>query len=442
MPATHSDSTGRAAVWLEALALAAGIACYLFALQADAPNGDGRVYMRQIESGAVVWNPNHLLMQPAGAWLARAAGMLCPGATLFAVLKLISGASAVLSIVLFHRVLLALDVRSGAVRILAALGLFFSAHFVSMAIAEEFYMLQMPFLAAVLLMAARWTRRCEPHALGLLAGAGVMLGLATTISINNLTVLLTMGLAVGLAETDSADRWSRARRVVWLCGPAASVALAVYLAAYLAASPDRGFVSWMTAYQGQSGNALGRLYGLEATPRGVVVSLATLGYGFVSSLSPLGDLGVAAESLVRGRPLEFQPDVVLLGATSLVFAAATLLAVPLACWAARRVWRDAWLVVATAWIAGYLAFNFLWVDTSDQFWFQILPALWTLLAFFFQEHAGAALGRQAQDHPLLIAVVAGLLAVVNTGATVAPRAFTRSDRSGRRWRGCCGPATC
>jgi hypothetical protein len=416
-------------VWRERAAIAGMFAFYLTILQTDAPNGDGRVYIRQIEENRIVWNPNHLLMQPIGLWAVRLAQTL--GLTgVFGTLKLLSGASAVMTTVLFHSSVLSVSA-SAARRIVATGALVFSAHFLSMAIAEEFYMIQMPVVAAAFVIGIRW---CADDSVRrrrrMLVAFGALTGLATAFSVNNAFLALFGGLGVawcGRAVGDKRSAFASAA-IVWAAGLA--IALPIFGAAYLASPFEGNIARWLVAYQGNSDSTSGALYGIELTPSGVALSAATLVYGFATSVVLLGELGTTAESLMRGRALDFQPSIVHVAASAAVFVALAVGAVPLLNWFLRTGRRNAVAMFCAFWIAGYLAFNFLWVDTSDQFWFQLLPALWLLVTMFIGRTAADAPGRIPAwfQKPITLAAIVALLALANTVSVVVPRAFARVER--------------
>jgi hypothetical protein len=434
---TNSSMRADGVLWAERIALMVGLGIYLYALQSDAPNGDGQVYMRQIEAGRVVWNPNHLLMEPIGLWafrLMRAVGL---DWSLFGVLKVLSACAAVVSTGLFHATLSAVPEASRAHRVLGTAGLALSAHFLSMAIAEEFYMVQMPVVTAALLLGVWWTTEpaASQRARHLLIGLGGLSALATAISINNAFLALALGAAVALPATNG-GRW-RPSNALWVWGSGLALSLPLFIGAYATStSSGPGVIRWMVSYQGESEGPSGGLYGIVPTPAGVATSLATLAYGMVTSVVPLGELGSFAESLARSRPLEFRPDISHLASRIALFLCLGLLALPFVSWLLRTGRRTPIGALALTWLAGYLLFNFLWVDTSDQFWFQLLPAVWLLLVLFSAEarRAGALVAprRGVTLRRWALPILAVLLAWTNTMSVAVPRAY--ADIEGKRER--------
>jgi len=403
-------------LWLERAVLLVLAAAYLLLWQAGLPNGDGRVYIRQIDAGAFVWNPNHLYTQPIGLLGVGALRIAWPGLSTFAALKVLAGVSAILTVLIVHACTAAAALRPAALRLIVPISVCFSAHFLSMAIAEEYYMIQMPVLALAFLAALQWARTppgTTPR--GALVTMGVLGAVATGIAINNGPLIVALGLLVAGSERTWPARW---RALAWIWGPALAVGLPLFVLPYLADAPASSFVQWLVNYQGTTNNPADDLYGLKLTPKGVAISLITLGFGSVSSVMSLRQLGAVGESVLLGRPLEFQPNWLGVGVTMvlLVLVVALFGGVLLALLRTRPWSRLVRLTLA--WIAAYLFFNFLWVDTSDQFYFQLLPALWLLVGMTL---VGSAPVTTVRRRTILLGGVAVLLAVANTLAVVSPR---------------------
>jgi hypothetical protein len=417
--------TSAASLWVERLALLFVVAAYLWTFTPDHPNGDGWSYIRSIETGAFNWNPNHLYMQPAGLVFTKLVAAVGLGWSTFTSLKVLSALSAVTAVLLFHAALLAAGCGSAGTRLFGSLGLFFSAQFISLSLAEEFFSLQMPFLGAIFLAMVRWldTRRIP-----LLVGVGVLLALVNLVQINSAPLAIFLGLYAAY-EASRAER-VRSLLAVWI--PGIVVGVPMVLLPYLMSSRRQGLVAWLTSYQGQSDNSLGALYGIELTPIGVVKSAATLVYGFTMSLAGLGDLGTVAEAVATRKGLEFTPNLPLLVATGLLFLLLGVGILGLLWWWWTRGRRLPLGRFAMVWLVSYLVFNFLWVDTADQFWAPILPALWLGIVLWIDGGAERARGGAPagwRRPALVLGVVAVLLATANTGTVALYRAFTNVDRN-------------
>ena len=414
------EATPSRALWIERLVLIVVAALYLWTFTPDNPNGDGWVYIRGVDGGSAVWNPNHLYMQPTGLLFTRFAGALGFGWSTFVTLKVLSGLATLIALALFHGTLARVWPGDRVARVAGTVGLFFSAHMLSMALAEEFYIIQLPVLCGVLWCAVRWL---DERRRSLLVAIGLLLAVVTGIQINNAILAVAMGLWVGFESR--ADRGRALRDVAAVWGPGLAIGLPLVLVPYVTTAGGQGLVAWLTSYQGRSDNALRSLYGLQLTPAGIVKSLATLAYGFAISLVGLGDLGTYGETLLTGRALEFRPVYWSLAATGVLFAAVGLGMLVVVAWWWRTGRRHALGRLAVVWILSYLLFNFLWVDTSDQFWGPMLPGLWLLVL-------AAAIGLAGRSatvpwRRILLVGVSLLLALGNTVSVAGHRAFVRTE---------------
>lgn len=411
--------------WTERGLLAAVVGAYLWLLSTDAPNGDGWVYINSVQSGQFDWNPNHLYMQPVGLLAYRLVSALGLGWSVFTTLKVLSGLAAVATVVLFHATLCVAGVRSPAVRLLGCLGLLFSAQFISLAVAEEFFAIQMPVLAAVLLTAVLWIQGRERR---WLVAMGLLLASVTLIQVNNAVLAALMGLFVASESRRSQGPWVRDGLAVWL--PGLLVGLPLILGPYVATAYGEGLMSWLTSYQGQSGNDRSALYGITLTPAGIARSAGALVYGFALTFVGLGDLGTVVEALVLRQPIEFTPNVPLLVATGLLFAVIAAGTLAMTLWWWRRGRHEAVGRLGLVWLVAYLIFNFLWVDTADQFWAPILPPLWLLIVrrLSNRQDGPPPVGAAVPRYPVAsLAALTVLLAAVNTPTVGGVRAFTQVE---------------
>ena len=130
-------------VLIDGIGLALFALLYLYCFRSMIPSGDGEVYAAQIASGELVWNPNHLLMQPIGFVWANLLSSL--GVSIIDSLQLLSALAAALTVFLFNWALAAVVMVPRYLRVLGVIGLFFSRNFLSMALSEEFFIVQLPF---------------------------------------------------------------------------------------------------------------------------------------------------------------------------------------------------------------------------------------------------------------------------------------------------------
>jgi len=402
------------------IALAAAIYLWLFATVI--PSGDGQVYARHIDAGEWVWNPNHLLMDPVGMVWLLALRVIDPDFPALTGLKLISGITTVLSLLLFHRVLVESGIRSGMVRLLCVLGLFASRNFLTMAVSEEIFMLQMPLLMFALLQLSKILTRPNQARMRSAIMLGSALGLATAVTIHNAFLCAAIVLFL-LASADSFK--AGVHRALPVAAAAAGVAAPLFLLAYLFASPGTGFVEWMLAYQGSEENPSAALYGLSLTLDDVLSSLARLVLNTFTNLLSVGYLGTVLKSVVFGAPLEIKVNVAQVALGSGLLVTIMAICAVLIAWVFRRWRTDALVRVSLAWMAGYYAFNFYWNDSSDQFWFQNLPVVWLLFALFVREEPA---GRTSGQRKSLLIVTVPILLVLNTSQEIAPLRFQDVDR--------------
>jgi hypothetical protein len=409
--------------------LALTIGGYLVACRTRLVSGDGAAYADQVASGLVSWNPNHLLMNPiAHAWTALVSA--APGDVPILIgLKILSGVAALTSVLLFHALLVALPVAPAAARVGLALGFFFSRSMLSMAVSEEFFVVQMPVLVVALglcLCIARDQQEGPPPSDARLVAIGASVAVATCVSVNN--VVLLAGLCAWVAGVGGRWRGLEGLRRAALVASGGAVILApAFAAAYAASDADAGFLSWLVSYQGASGTELSRLYGFTANLRDALTALARLAFGFVNNVADGAGAGTLAKAVLRDEALEHVPDYPLAALGAAALLASTVACGLLLAWMARHR-RDELVLLAAWWIAGVLAFNLFWDNSDDQFWFAILPVLWLCAA----RAAGFAPQRgSTAPGPRALAVLAagvGFLLVANTAFVVAPSAFVDIER--------------
>lgn len=411
--------------WMERAAIVLLVSLYLMWFKTVIPSADALVYIRHLEQGLLVWNPNHLLMDPVAYFSSSLMGVLGVPVSAITLLKCVSGLSTVVALLLFHSVLLEIGVKAWMVRCAATLALFGSRNFLSMAVSEEFFILQMPLLMAVHLLCIRVLRQDIPSAGGFWP-IGALMAVLVAFSIHNLFLLF--GLGVYFGRFARAAGW-RIGDAIRLWGGAAAIGFPLFVGAFFLSRVDAGFVSWLTAYQGSAENPLRDLYGVRLSLSSVVESAARVGFGMITNFADAGGVGTVLKSMLFSKALEFIPDRtrITVGALSLLVVAGFLLMV-----AYRLVhggWRLPIVRLSIAWVMSYLAFNFFWSDSSDQFWMHILPVIWVsfLLMFGF---VGRNLIGGAYSYPgsfivwrAVLVMAALLLLLSNTWQMVVPLAF-------------------
>ena len=122
---------------------------YLITFKTVIPSGEALDLLGHVEAGRQVLNPNHLFIEPITYWLTVWGNCIGQDECGLQQLKIISGVSTILSLMIFHSVLCQLYV-SVLIRFFSVIGLLASKNFFSMAVSEEFFMIQMPFLMMTL----------------------------------------------------------------------------------------------------------------------------------------------------------------------------------------------------------------------------------------------------------------------------------------------------
>jgi hypothetical protein len=419
------------AVWWERFFITTFCFAYLVIFNRVVPHGDALRVVRQIEDSHLIWNPNHLIFDPIGyVWFLSLQKI---GFSLSALdsFEIISGVAAVVSVLIFHALLLEIGVRKLVVRLLAVGGLFASQGFLSMAVSQYYFMLQMPFLIGALYFAVRFVaeEKAGSNSALSLYGIGVLTAIASTLMFNNVFLVAALGLMVGLSWQGRMSLNFANTARVW--GAAAIIGVPVFVIGYVASGSSDSFFYWLLSYQGQSESSLNELYGIEWTVKGIVVSLARACFNlFTASAIETAGLGTAVKAIIFREPLEFIPETgkLLLTLTLSPVIAGTVLA--LVVWAARRFLNDKVSQIALAWISAFFLFNTLWSSSGDLFWFQVLPVIWLLLIIYLGAASSAPFdgsvenwGRGRWKYWMLMAVVPGLL-IVNTLQTVVPVSWT------------------
>lgn len=414
-------------IWWERATIIVLTVVYLIVFNRVTPHGDALRIVRQIQDSHLIWNPNHLIFDPLGyGWFAliEKFGFSISALDSF---EIISGITAVISLLIFHALLLQAGVKWWGARALAVGGLFASQGFLSMAISQYYFMVQMPFLLGVLYLAVRFfskEKSGEDCAL-CLYGMGVLSAVAGAIMFNNVLLAVALGLAVGFTRHDRVS-WDYIR-AARLWGSAAVVGFPVFIFGYVASGSTDGFIHWLFSYQGESESSLNELYGIEWTWKGVAVSLARAGFNlFAASTIETAGLGTAIKAILFREPLEFVPETAkLLLALSLIPVIAGTLLVLLV-WGTRRIQQDRVVQFAFSWIGTYFVFNTIWSCSGDLFWFQILPVMWLLLMVYLGAVSGAPFeginenwGPRRWKFWTLALTVPALL-TVNTLQTVVP----------------------
>lgn len=422
----------------ERIAILAGATLFLALFNRALPDGDAMRIVRQIEAHDLHWNPNHLLFDPLGYawhWLLSAAGFAIEPLSSF---ELISAIATLASLWIFHRVSCELELTRFA-RLLASCGLFASAGFLVTSVGQYFFMVQMPFLLGALLFLVKWLRN-SPSGSGdqKLFMAGMLAAIATTIMFNNLFLVLLLGAALATVRT-AEGRWGFRNSLSFGAG-AALIGIPAFIAGYLCYGAEGGFFSWLLSYQGEAGSSLNDLYGTKANLASIAEAVAQVAYNLlVGNQLETAGLGPMLSVLAFGKELEFEPDWprVIVGALlALLVAMLTTLTFVAAL---RDFLRFALVRLMVAWIAAYSLFNLMWSAPIEIFWFQMLPAVWLLIASMLglvpsTRPAGQSVRQFGVPARAALGTFVALLFAVNTVNAVVPVSLTDVDGMGRAHR--------
>lgn len=325
--------------WRDAFCWAFLSALVLLLLPVGHVSPDGLGQSHYLAAGFSRWNPNHLLVEPLGAWwmsladadsraeqvdhlrrLSILAGSLAAGLFRFGVARrLAPGRLAA----------------NQATAWLAA-----SSAFARLWVMDEAYMVQMPAVVGAAWLALRYLERPSlPRALA----AGASVTLAAAFFIENL--LLGPALAVAL--------WKRPRHAAGvLVGQLAAAPL--FAAAWVASKSPHGFLDWMTRYGGGSvPSRVEAAYGMTD----LFESLARALYGAACALVDLAPLVAAFRDQQMDLTVPLRTAAFIAACCALLFA------------------RDrSALLLAGVWAAAVLAFGIWWNNSDDQFYVQLAVA--------------------------------------------------------------------
>jgi hypothetical protein len=418
----------------ERIALVAFVAAYVILFNRTWPHGDAQRIVQQIAASDLIWNPNHLLLDPFGYYfsvLLTQLGVTIDPLTAF---EILSGVATVIALLIFHAALLRAGVASPATRLLCVAGLFASHTFLTLAVNQYYVMEQMPLLMGVIycyidFLASMRAGRAEERNLYYM---GLLLAGAAAVMFNNLPFAIIAGVVVGFSGP-GLGRW-QPRYTLKLWAAAAALGFPLFVAGYLLSGTEASFVTWLTAYQGDSSSRLNELYGLDWTVAGVTEATALVGFNTLlgATLATAG-LGTVLKVLAFSEPFEFIPNFGTIGLSLVLAPAVIVFVVGVAWFALRRVVSEPLVRFLLAWAVMYLAFNFLWVAGDDIFWGQILPAVWLLAMMgqgvmpqvtFANDLAAPSWGSKDWRRYALMAFVPALL-IVNTVTVVEPM----SDRA-------------
>lgn len=426
--------------WIERLAITAFVICYLILFSTEILTGDAMVYVDQVQNSNVDWNPNHLLMSPTGNLWHLTLNAIAGDVSATTSLKLFSGLCALISLIIFHAILVALKVDSVEVRLLAVAGLFFSQNFLSMAISEEFFIYQMPFVIAGLLFIVSWYQTSQEieNKSNDLVYAGIVLAFATAVLANGMFLLVLLGISLAIFERN--NQLVNIQSPVRLWVGAAIVGFPLFIGGYLMSSYEGSFITWGTSYQGTANNPTQELYGLRLNLSGIFESLARIPFNTIANFVNTGGLGTVLKSIIFSRELEYNPNYFQFLLSALLMLSILGLGFLVALWLLRNIRSSNFLKILLVWLIAFMLFNFFWNDSSDQFWMQILPVCWLLIFFYFGltnsslvKQFKGSLKNLKRSRALLAILVVGI-ALLNTLQFTYPNAYANIEEKSQAYK--------
>ena len=416
----------------ERILLSVATLAYLLLFDRTVPHGDALRVVSQIQTGVLSWNPNHLFFDPLGYGWFLLLGKIGFDIAVLDSFEIISGLATIVSLLIFHAVLLAAGVRRRVLIFLAIFGLFASRSFLSLATNQYYFMVQMPFLLGALYLALRFLTSTDDDRTRnrYLYGIGALTAVAGTILFSNVLLVAALGIVVGFLHGGGRigewRRWKLAN-AVRLWGAAALVGFPAYVMGYILSGSDAGFHNWLFSYQGESASSLTELYRVHWDLRSIAESLTRLGFNFFSaSILESAGLGTYLRTLFFQETPEFVPEIfrvtLVVVLMPLVIGMVTLAMV----WILRRLRSDAQAALAFAWIVPYLVFNFLWSVGGDHFWVQVVPVVWLAWCrsldgdsvILFRMPSGSSWWHTWQTR--LAVVVVPILLFINTFNSIIP----------------------
>lgn len=399
---------------------------YLYVFRTIIPSGDGLVYVRDITEGLLLWNPNHLLMSPVGYWWCTFLWKIGISITVINALKVLSGIASVLTLLIFYEILKELGINSRSLKLICVAGLLFSKNFLSMSISEEYFMIQMPFLLLTIWIFAHWMK-ARTEANKHIMAMGTAIAMAIAIQINNLPLLLLMTVLFVMIELTQQRKISI--RSFLSSSAGFSLLIILFGVTYFLSGTNETILDWLSSYQGKTSNSVGMLYGLNWSGKGLAESFTRLLFNLVSNLIYVGGLGAILKNSIFMRPYDFRPDPVEVVLGAFLFIMVLLLVAMIGVWLIRYRTKNIFARFSLLWVVSYLIFNLYWNDSSDQFWFQILPIFWILLPLSYTatgcepRHYMPVVWRRIFRPSLLLFIIVSQLMFINTLFLVLPKSY-------------------
>ena len=416
-----------------AAAIAMFVACVLVAaiLSSQFHDPDAYQFVDRAVVGDLHVDPNHLLMGPIALGAAELLGAVCETCEVMTAFKWVSALFGALGCAVFVLLLNVSGVRNRRIVLLVSMGMIFSYNFTFALLAEEFFIVQLPFLLTALvtmvLAGKGWSHR-ESLVLGMICGAS--LALSALVQVNNAVTCV----ALGLWALYMAFRQSKMRS--FLIGMAVSgvtVSIGGFWLGYVVAGPQADFLVWVLSYAGEPNALVNELYGVRWTVSSIVESMSRSGLAVAQTIIFGGDVPLILKSELFGYPLEFEltRHKFVLGVAGLVISIVGWLTVVF--YVLKGVVSTRIVGICTVWILAFVAFGVYWNSNHAQYWFQLAPVFWLLVALILTSTFSRSADRSARAVHVSRAYLswAGftiVMAVLNVALSFGPKAFADVDR--------------
>ena len=365
----------RRVAWFDGVLWLAVTCVLLSVIRIGFVSGDGIAQSAKYATGSWNWNPNHLLLEPLGAWWQTnltALGVERPAVDQLKLLSILTGSFALgLFRIGIAGKLAASRFAANHATVWVALASGFSRLWIS----DETHMVQMP---PLVVFGSVFIAYVRVPSLYRAIGMGVWAGVAAVLFVLNALLAACAAIVLGM--------WHASRREVGAIlrmtggvafGGLASAGLIFVVAWTMIGPTDDGLLEWLTSYSGGRMSArAARAYGAEFSLTGVLTATARMFYGTGSTVVDLApfvevfrdELGMSIRTILNG---------IAFGAAAIVVATALL---PRARRTTDAESQQCALLLASAWVLAISGFGIFWNNSDDQFFFQLAIPLGATVA--------------------------------------------------------------
>lgn len=357
---------------LDALIWMLGAGAFVSVLGIGWVDGDALVHANRFEWGSWWLNPNHLLMEPAGAALYDLVRWIGVGATTPDRLQFVNAWVGALSLGMFRGLLAPILTDSRLQRNVATGFLAGGWAFLSLWLSGKPHFLQLPLLILAAWAVVRYVS--SPTSRNAVA-AGFLFGVASLFFASNSLLGAATGLGLFLWCFSKYGRDRALGHAALFLGTALILGLAGALIGWSISGTDRQFLSWILSYSGEVNVLEDQFYGAPEFSLGQLLTpLARSLYGTVRAAVDLEPL----VEWLRGRPISI---VVVLVSSGLSLGAVVLFGYRLLRGLVDRSRPAvASVVLAVSWLLATVAFGTFFNTAENQFYFHLSVPLAMIVA--------------------------------------------------------------